>query len=106
VQIKIAYEVDNSLEQYRTPFHEKYSFMRNKIAYKMQVLICNLSSIFFLAHPVICNNILQRQPVKYFLDSAKLDLTMVLRMNIYSLTCPMNSGCPMDCCSWSILKLF
>lgn len=47
-----------------------------------------------------------RLPLKYFLDSVKLDLTTVLRMNIYSLTCRTSFGCPTDCCSWSMLKLF
>ena len=71
-------------------------------------LQCNINMYYFWAHPVspFLLSIIQRLPLKYFLDSVKLDLTTVLRMNIYSLTCRTSSGCPTDCCSWSILKLF
>jgi hypothetical protein len=44
--------------------------------------------------------------MKYFLGSAKLDLTMVLLMNTYTLTHPTNLGCLMDKWCWSMQKLF
>ena len=69
-------------------------------------LQCNQYFFELTQFPAFLLSIIQRLPLKYFLDSVKLDLTTVLRMNIYSLTCRTSSGCPTDCCSWSMLKLF